>query len=424
MALSVRAFALMTAALCGPAALSACSASKEPTARQVLEGYRSVAEASYQAALQGVIQLEAATQALTEHPSASHLEEARLAWKQARVAYSQTEALRFGNWFVDEWEVRVNAWPIDEGFLDYVSTDYLASPTNPNAQANLIAAEQMRIGERSLSSHGLDEGLLEALHTLSDHESNVATGFHAIEFFLWGQDLHRHGGGSGQRPWTDFALTAEQCTDGPQAAPARHCERRRAALQALLSLLRRELEQMAVVWGPQAGSYGDRLVQGPPAEGLRRMLFGLSSLSADELAGERLQVPLLSQAPEEEQDCFSDDTHNSVYFNALGIENLYYGRMGSLQAAVRLADLARVTDATLAADIEQALERTHAAVGAIRQSGEQGQVFDMLIRPGNSQGAVLIQAAIDALQTQAQLFEALGQALGLGSLNPAAPREG
>ncbi len=419
LALKLRCGALIAAVVM---VATSCSGQRAPSTQQVLEGYRRVAEASYQATLQGVIELQAVVDALITQPSPATLDAARQAWRAARVPYAQTEALRFGNWFVDAWEGRVNAWPIDEGFLDYVSADYLASPTNPNARANLIAAEQIRIGERSLNSQTLDEGLLEALQTLSDHESNVATGFHAIEFFLWGQDLNRHGGGSGDRPWTDFALGAEDCTDGPIPAPARHCERRRAVLQALLTLLRRELEQMTVVWGAQAGSYGDRLVQGPADEGLRRVLFGLSSMAGDELAGERLQVALLSQAPEEEQDCFSDDTHNAIYFNALGIDNFYFGRFGALQAPQTLADLARATEPALAAQIERALQATQAAVAAIRQAGAQGAVFDTLIRPGNAQGAAMIQAAIDALQTQAQLFEALGQALDLGPLNPAAPR--
>ena len=31
-------------------------------------------------------------------------------------------------------------------------------------------------------------------------EANVATGYHAIEFLLWGQDLHGTGPGAGKRP--------------------------------------------------------------------------------------------------------------------------------------------------------------------------------------------------------------------------------
>ena len=44
------------------------------------------------------------------------------AWIAARVPYQQTEVYRFGNRIVDDWEGRVNAWPLDEGLIDYVDT--------------------------------------------------------------------------------------------------------------------------------------------------------------------------------------------------------------------------------------------------------------------------------------------------------------
>ncbi|MDP9140475.1 MAG: peptidase [Pseudomonadota bacterium] len=390
----------------------------------VLDGYRAVAYASYSDALMATQQLQRAVSDFVEQPSEQSLRAARVAWRAARVPYAQTEALRFGNWFVDEWELGVNAWPVDEGFLDYVAEPYAASPTNALSRANLIASTELMIGGLTLRTDPLKPSVLISAQGRSDVEANVATGFHAIEFMLWGQDRHGYGAGAGERPWTDYATDAAQCTDGDRAAPLRHCERRRAFLSGAVELLRLALVEMTPTWGAQSGSYGDRLVKGDADEGLRRVLFGLATMASAELAGERMQVALLARAPEEEQDCFSDDTHNSLYYNALGIENFYYGRYGGMQAKASLADLARRRDAVLATEIDRAFERSRGALRAIQQAGEQGERFDQLIAPQHPQGAQLIGSAIAALQAEAALLETLGQRLGLGALDPHHPDAG
>ncbi|HEY1076124.1 MAG TPA: imelysin family protein [Fontimonas sp.] len=407
--------AALLCAGCGPQAVDV---------RAVLDGYRAVAHASYSDALQATVQLQRAVADFTAQPSAQTLDAARAAWRAARVPYAQTEALRFGNWFVDEWELDVNAWPVDEGFLDYVDDRYAASPTNALARANLIASKTLLIGGQPLRTDPIKPSVLISAQGRSDVEANVATGFHAIEFMLWGQDRHGYEAGAGERPWSDYATDAAHCTDGDRAAPLRHCERRRALLTSAVELLRLALFEMTPTWGPQAGSYGDRLVRGETDDGLRRMLFGLATMAGAELAGERLQVALLARAPEEEQDCFSDDTHNSLYYNALGIENFYYGRYAGVQAAASLAQLARSHDAGLASAIDRAFERSRAALRAIQAAGEQGQRFDQLIATQNLQGARLIEEAIAALQAEAALLEQLGQRLGLGALDPHHPDGG
>ena len=388
----------------------------------VLDGYRSLAHAAYTDSLHGVESLQRAVGALSANPSVETLDAARSAWRSARVPYAQTEALRFGNWFVDEWEVQVNAWPVDEGFIDYVQEPpYAASPTNPLARANLIASQELRIGGAPLRTEPITATMLGAAQERSDSEANVAAGYHAIEFLLWGQDLHGYGAGSGQRPWTDFALTAAQCTDGQRAAPLRHCQRRREFLIQATEALRLALAQMAPVWAAQPGSYGDRLVKGNPQDGLRRMIFGLATMGGAELAGERMRVALLAHAPEEEQDCFSDDTHNSLAYNALGVENFYFGRYRELNVKPSLADLARATDAPLAARLEQAFGKSREALRAIQSAGDRGNTFDRLIDPQNPEGEKLIETAITALEMQTALLEQLGQRLKLGSLDPKSP---
>ena len=85
------------------------------------------------------------------------------------------------------------------------------------------------------------------------------------------------------------------------------------------------------------------LVDGAPKAGLSSIVIGLGSLSYGELAGERMKLGLMLHDPEEEHDCFSDNTHNSHYYDALGIANVYLGRYqrvdGSTVEGASLSDL-------------------------------------------------------------------------------------
>ena len=71
----------------------------------------------------------------------------------------------------------------------------------------------------------------------------------------------------------------------------------------------------------------------------------MGSLSLGELAGERMKVALEANSYEDEHDCFSDNTHNSHYYNALGIQNVYTGSYkrvdGTELSGASLADLLR-----------------------------------------------------------------------------------
>src|SRR5690606_38647347 len=96
--------------------------------------------AGYEDSLSTANALKSAVEALVATPSEEKLSAARTAWLAARVPYQQTEAFRFGNPIVDEWEGRVNAWPLDEGLIDYVDASYgTESDTNLFYVANVIA---------------------------------------------------------------------------------------------------------------------------------------------------------------------------------------------------------------------------------------------------------------------------------------------
>lgn len=414
----VTAFSLLLLAVL----LSACqrppaqAAAPELPPREVLAGYRQLAHAATRDAHERARDLLAAVQQLIASPGEDTLDAARKVWVSAREPYSFAEALRFGNWFVDEADERINPWPVDEGFLDYVQALYAGSPSNQDGQLNLVAApDRVMIGGRWLETEPLQRITLKMAQELSNSESNLTTGYHAIEFLLWGQDLSDTG--PGERPWTDYALTAEHCTDGHRTAALRHCRRRAALLLSASEILVQDLEILSGQWSDLPGSFGDRLVTGDIASGLRRMLFGLAAMSAEELAGERLEIGLLTGSQEEELDCFSDTTHRSLYANALGIAGLYRGHYRE-QKRPSLAAWLQAHHPDLAARIEHEMDLTLASMARIRALGEAGETFDRLIHPEHPHQGEDLRRAITALRNLGAELEAVGERLELGLLNP------
>jgi putative iron-regulated protein len=192
------------------AATAPALAQSEAEKRAVVTNYADIALAMYSDALTTARRLNGAVSTLVAKPSEAALTGAREAWLAARVPYQQTEVYRFGNPIVDEWEGRVNAWPLDEGLIDYVDTGKYgeASDENPWYTANIIANPSLKIAGRTVNTKVIDWRLLRSLQEAGGVEANVATGYHAVEFLLWGQDLNGTGPGAGKRPWTDYARAA------------------------------------------------------------------------------------------------------------------------------------------------------------------------------------------------------------------------
>ncbi len=188
----------------------------------IAETYVAIAHQNYSDSLNLAKEMFDQIQIFTENPNEANLANAKSAWRNARVVYSQTETFRFAHPVVDEWEVQVNSWPLDEGFIDYVDDDnYFYELGNPVGQANIVASEELRWGPNNLNLSELTPALLASLNELGGTEANVATGWHAIEFLLWGQDLNGTQPGAGERPATDYAQD-ETCTNGNCARRAEY----------------------------------------------------------------------------------------------------------------------------------------------------------------------------------------------------------
>lgn len=378
----------------------------------VVAHYADIAAAKYADSLTTAKALQQAVNALVAAPSAQRLNDAKQAWLMARVPYQQTEVYRFGNAIVDDWEGKVNAWPLDEGLIDYVSGAY-GGPSDENALAalNVVANPRFTLSGKEVDASTITPALLsDTLHEADGVEANVATGYHAVEFLLWGQDLNGHGPGAGNRPWTDY-VQGSACTND-------NCDRRAQYLVAATDLLVSDLAWMAAQW-TDGGAARAALMESPEA-GLAAMLTGMGSLSYGEQAGERMRLGLMLNDPEEEHSCFADNTHNDHYYDGLGVQNVYLGAYvridGALVSGPSLSDLVAAKDAALDAEMQRKLSTTMMALGRIKTAAESGFAYDQMLERGNVGGDALIMGGVNGLIDQTRSIERVVAALGLDQI--------
>jgi putative iron-regulated protein len=390
---------MMSASLLALPALAA-----EPATADILDTYANIALAGYEDALTAAKALDAATDALIADPTDATLAAARDAWRAARPWYQETEAFRFGNAIVDDWEGRVNAWPLDEGLIDYVDAAYgTESDENGLYTANVIANTAITIDGAEVDASEITPDFLSGtLQEAGGVEANVATGYHAVEFLLWGQDLNGTGPGAGNRPASDYGADA-------------NAARRAQYLDAATDLLVSDLEEMVANWA----------VGGPAREalaeaGVSAILTGMGSLSYGELAGERMKLGLLLHDPEEEHDCFSDNTHVSHLHDAIGIRNVYLGQYtrldGSVVEGASLSQLVAARDAALDAELRGQLDDTIAKMNVMAKRATSVEAYDQMIGEGNDEGNAVVQAAIDGLIAQTRGIERVVALLNLADV--------
>jgi putative iron-regulated protein len=383
----------LPAARLAPAALSgqgqdsgsgASALAIEELERQVVQGYAGWVHQRYALCRSQAQLLSGAVERFLRDPSAEGLERAREAWCQARRVYGQTEVLRFYGGPIDDpqsgVEAYLNAWPVDESYLDGFPVQPEIGLVNQPERLPVIAA-----------------GALELLNQLGG-ETNIAIGWHAIEYLLWGVD--QNPAGPGQRSYRDFLEGA-----APNAA------RRGAVLRALLDLLVQHLMQVEQAWLPEGENYRARFVQQSPKASLRSILAGMVILSGFELAGERLAVAYETQDQEQEHSCFSDTTLLDLEANQLGIMALWSAEPvdenGQSVPGVGLSRLGTAIDPILAAEIDRQLSTTLAAVRAIPAP------FDQAIQgPDDGPGRRAVLAALVAFEQQTRLLGMLALAAG------------
>jgi putative iron-regulated protein len=379
----------------------------------VIETYADIAHAKYEDALKTAEALETAIDTLIAKPTDANLKAARQAWLDSRPPYQQTEGYRFGNPIVDDWEGKVNAWPLDEGLIDYVADAYgTESDENPLYTANVIANTSISFGGQTVDTAKITKELLaEKLHEAADSEANVATGYHAIEFLLWGQDLNGTGPGAGNRPASDYDTA--NCTHG-------NCDRRAAYLKTASSLLVDDLKEMVGNW--TADGAARKALRDAGGNGALGMMFtGLGSLSYGELAGERMKLGLMLHDPEEEHDCFSDNTHNSHYYDEVGMIAIYEGSYtridGSVVKGASLSELVKAASPDADKGVKEAMANAEAKLRLVKDAADSGKMkYDQMIGDGNAEGNKVVQAAVDGLIAQTRAVEKAVDALKIGAI--------
>ena len=387
-------------------------AEQSVTVESVVSHYADIALASYGDSLASAQLLQTSLEALTKEPSEANLTSARDAWKVARVPYMQTEVFRFGNAIVDDWEGKVNAWPLDEGLIDYVAKSYGAeSEDNPFYTANVIAQDSITLSGETVDTKTITKELLsDTLHEVDGVEANVATGYHAIEFLLWGQDLNGTEAGAGSRAASDFDTKNCKVTN---------CAKRSEYLLTAGALLVDDLAWMVEQWKEK----GDARValEEKPAQAINTIFSGMGSLSYGEMAGERIKLGVLLHDPEEEHDCFSDNTHNSHYYDVVGISNVYLGTYTALDGKVlsgpSLSSLIKAKKSEVDAQLVSALNDSIKAAQVLVDSAEKdGVAYDQLLAEGNTAGNAKIMNLVSKLLDQTKAIESAVATYGLDSI--------
>lgn len=314
--------------------------SKTPAADQanvdrLLLSYSDMAQAAYQDSLATAKLLQAAVNTYVDTPTQANLDAAKAAYKAARLPYSQTEVFRFDEGFVtandkraigsiDGWEGQVNAWPLDEALIDYVSDSYEGEYKE---KANIINSESISVGSIKQDTKNITPELLADMNEIGGSEANVTTGYHAIEFLLWGQDTNGVGEGAGNRLVSDYVTTEGQCTSGETVnTDASTCTRRGQYLKAAAQLLVDDLTAMVAQWQPESeNTLRSDIMARKNSNAMRQIMYQMGSLALGELASQRMQVAFVTGSTEDEHECFSDLTHLSYANNARGIQNIFNG---------------------------------------------------------------------------------------------------
>lgn len=423
-------------------------------AQQVINTNADIALATYTDSVVTAEALKTALATFKSNPTKINLTAAKKAWLVAREPYGQTEVYRFRQSPVDTLDVEgdINAWPLGEALIDYVkinNSDFGDNQVGVTANdvvingGGAVTAEYANnnptdniIGNSSIV---IDNDLLDRSLSAED-EHDVISGYHAIEFLLWGQDLNTTDQSTtdgtdrdqavnmteagGQRPIEDFISQ----TAGDSA------DRRHQYLEVVVDKLISDLKKVQAQWAKNVeGNYRDTFTtingETDAKNKLTKILTGMGTLSEGELAGERIQIAFTTNSQEDEHSCFSDNTHRDIWLNAEGVSNSFYGSYAGYDSDLDGSDDVTdnavegygiddyLTDVGLTGIVEDttaALNLTETNYKAIDNSARNGQPFDVLIMTKTEDSVVA--KMVHSLSDQARLLQTAASQLGLGNV--------
>ena len=350
--------------------------------KQVVLNYSNIVHASYVDSMNLAKNMQEKINNFLEAPSQKGLDEAKQSWIDSRFPYLQTEVYRFYGGPIDDEdgpEGLLNAWPMDESYVDYVKG-------SPKSGIINNTEKYPEITQELLLSLNEKEG-----------EENISCGYHAIEFLLWGQDFNSDG--PGNRPFTDYTTAA-------------NADRRKEFLKITVNLLIENLQSLVNDWAPDQKNYRNDFVNSQPKESFQKILMGMTLLAGFELAGERILVAYESKAQEDEHSCFSDTTHNDSIYDIIGIKNVWTGRYtradGSIIEGPGIRNFALRIDADLTEKIDNSLKL------ALKTSMEIPKPFDQaILAEKGSDTSNSIMSLVEELENTADSFVAMAKKSGV-----------
>jgi len=360
--------------------------------QEALTTYADIVFASYQDSYDLAVELQSTLESFVADPNEETHQAAKDAWLAANEPYGQTEAYRFYGGPIDDKdgpEGLLNAWPLDEAYVDYVDGAPEAGIINNLDEYPEITKELLA----SLNEVGAEE--------------NISTGYHAIEFLLWGQDFYEDS--AGQRAYTDYVIDGDSDTA--------NAERRGQYLLLAGEQLIENLATMVAAWDPATEeNYRTEFLALDPDLAIQNVLTGLGVLSKSELAGERMFTALDNQDQEDEHSCFSDNTHRDIITNNMGVQNVYTGNYtrldGSVVNGTSFADVVAAIDPELNDQMIMLIDSSMAQVNEIHVP------FDQAIVLADERSKVL--DAVMTLQDQGDKIAEIATALGL-TINTSLP---
>jgi putative iron-regulated protein len=376
---------LLSSASLGFSLRSLSASEVETVVQRFLRNYASILHATYTDALFAARQMQQGIRQFLKAPTEASLTQARRAWIAARVPYLQSEAARFYDGPIDAVEGFINAWPIDENYIDYTVDDPAAGIINNLKEFPQITKELLL---------GLNE---------KEGEKNISTGWHAIEFLLWGQDLSDDG--PGQRSHLDYVKGG----DGIR----QHAERRGDYLRVAVELLLHHLQQVTEEWAPRVSTnYRAQFLKASPHESLEKVIRGMGAFCGGELGGERTMVAYTTKEQEDEHSCFSDTTHQDMRYDQAGIINVCAGKYQRLDKTevlgAGLIDVIREKDAAMADKFQRQLTETLKTIEGVPVP------FDRAMKGRDTApGRVALKQAINAIQAQTQTLAGAAKELGI-----------
>ena len=369
--------------------LVSCSPEKNISAKvenldlaQVVKTYSEIVYSTYVDSHAAAKEMSKSINEFLDSPSEQSFIAAKESWISARLPYLQTEVYRFYGGPIDDEdgpEGLLNAWPMDEAYVDYVK----------GAPDSGIINDDKAYPE-------ITKDLLISLNE-KDGEENISCGYHAIEFLLWGQDFQTNG--PGERPHTDYTTAA-------------NADRRKEFLKITVSLLLENLESLVNEWVPSKANYRSNFLKEDSLVAIQKILSGMTLLSGFELAGERLLVAYESRAQEDEHSCFSDTTHNDAIYDIVGIINVWSGTYKALDGTKiegpGIRELATDQDPALGSKIDKAL------MSALDKSKAIPTPFDqaILAKDGSESRKAIINL-IEELENVADGFVTIAKNSGI-----------